>query len=111
MIRAGVNPAETCDASDGQTALCIAAEFGQLEMVKLLVSNGAPTGTSVSPAETTDLWLASAKGRTDVVDFLLSLSTSQLNKKDSNGRSPYAIAKINKHEECARLLLKKGAIH
>ena len=49
LIFAGADPS-TCDASDGQTAVSIAAEFGNLKVMQVLVQEGANTGTMLVSA-------------------------------------------------------------
>lgn len=113
LIFAGADPA-TCDASDGQTAVSIAAECGNLQVMQVLVEEGAKTGTSLTTptgATNADLWLASSKGHASVVQWLLCQPGVEVNRPGSDGTTattPYQVARSAGHHDAAELLRLHG---
>jgi ankyrin repeat protein len=94
-------PADAKLPPNNGTALHLAAEEGELEMVKWLVAKKLDL-TSTDSAGWTPLLRASAAGRTDVVKFLLAQG-AQL---DDNALFPAA---ANGHVALVELLLESGA--
>ena len=82
---------------DGETALMLASSEGHLEMVKLLVENGADY--------TNALRLASREGHLEVVKYLLE-NGADVNIKNKNGNAALDLAKI---EDIKEVLRKAGA--
>lgn len=96
---------------DGETALILSAWYGSPEIVDLLLKNGA-----VVNARDKEGFTAVAKASSlgigrhfEIVESLISAS-ADLNLKTKEGLSPYILAKIQGHEELAKVLLKAGAI-
>jgi uncharacterized protein len=98
----------------GLTLLGIAAHYGQYEVVKTLVKNGAqinalshsklsfiPKNTALHAA------IAGAKS-IEVIDFLLTHGANP-NISDSEGHTPLHIAAFEGNASIAELLMKNGA--
>lgn len=64
-------------AGDEKSALMIAAEEGNLELVKLMVKNGADVNATDEDGVTA-LQFAAKNDNTDVVEFLMGLGTSKM---------------------------------
>ena len=95
--------------SDGATALTIAADGGQLEIVKILIDQKADVDKVDKNG--TALMLATLKGHTDIVKYLLE-EGAQVNLTNEWGNTAlsYAIIADKKDNvEVVKLLLEKGA--
>ena len=112
MVKKAVKKGAKIDKKDiaGQTALIYAADGGQLEVVKYLVSQGADVNASSGKhGRGTALIYAAANNHTEIVSFLLE------NGANINAVTPYqketAIlwATAMGHKEMVELLLEKGA--
>ncbi len=90
------------------TPLLIAVSEGNVEMVTLLVSNGANvnqlTGGGVTP-----LGLASQLGRKDIVEILLKSKTADVNGISTLGATPLHEAAKAGHRDVAEILIQQGA--
>jgi ankyrin repeat protein len=99
----------------GETPLFFACFVGYLDIVKLLVDNGAIVDISNNDGET-PLIYAVKKGYSFIVEYLVQKSTN-LNEQDINGNTALMLACIlgrkapNKDEyvKCAKLLIDAGA--
>lgn len=98
----------------GLTLLGIAAHYGQYEVVKTLVKNGAQINAishsklSFIP-QNTALHAAIAGAKSiEVIDFLLT-NGADPNINDSEGHTPLHIAAFEGNTSIAELLLKNGA--
>ncbi len=91
----------------GDSPLGLAAELGNVEIVKALVEAGCNVewGGFVEPSP---LCLAAFKGSTNVVQFLIE-KQAKLNSKDANGSTPLMSAAANGHLEIVKLLSEAGA--
>lgn len=89
----------------GQTPLWWAAENGHVEMVKLLLDEGADVASANKDGRTL-LIAASSKGQADVVRLLLATGRVNADLKDSEfGRTPLSWAAANGREAVVQLLL------
>ena len=93
--------------ADGRTPLMIAAQYGKLQAVTLLIGKGA------SPSlEDNDGWnslhCASFNGNTVIIDTLLSYGVD-IESKTWSGETPLMIARRRGHTEAVTYLLSKGA--
>ena len=70
LIRAGVD-VNKVDSDYGYTPLYLAAERGHIDIVKLLINNGANISEKSSDGETPLYWVA-REGYVDIVKLLLS---------------------------------------
>ncbi|KAI3327358.1 hypothetical protein HD806DRAFT_391073 [Xylariaceae sp. AK1471] len=85
-----------------------AAENGYVEIVELLLDNGADIAVTNIDGWT-PLVAASTKGHIDVVRLLLDTGKMDANSKDNNSRTPLSWAAEKGHETMVKLLLEKGA--
>jgi ankyrin repeat protein len=92
-------------SAHGDTALNFAALGGNLEIVKLLVENGAPVSTSTGWAP---LHYAAFENRPEVIKYLIAKGAN----KDAlapNGYTPLMLAARNGHLDAAIVLLYADA--
>ena len=103
--RAIVNEETTLDGFQQQTPLMLATQKGNLQIVKLLLENGA----SVDKQEEvlTPLMFASNRGDLEIVKLLLENGANV--DKESNGFTALFFASQNGHLEIVKLLLENGA--
>ena len=98
---------DACDA-DGWTLLCLAAFYGQVETMRVLLDHGA----SVNAA--TDIWsplrAAADRGRCQAADLLLDRG-ADVNARNKYNKSALTSAGLNGHCDMIRLLLRRGAVY
>lgn len=101
-----LSPATNLDARNaaGETALMYAALYGDLEIVKLLVSKGA----SFNHPGWTPLHYAASGGQTSVIEFLLERS-AYIDAPSENGTTPLMLAARQKQVSAVQLLVREGA--
>ncbi|ESN91081.1 hypothetical protein HELRODRAFT_182236 [Helobdella robusta] len=99
------NPEENLGASliqevdeEGYTALHYAARYNQIDVMKLLVENGADVNVKQKQDEVCPLHLACRYNGYDAVKFLLE-QQAELNSKDVKGRSPLHYATRKGHAQ------------
>ena len=91
----------------GITLLIIASGLGHVEVVKLLLENGADVNTN-NDIGISALMAASSKGFVKVVKLLLEKG-ADVNAKNDDNLTALIIASQTGHTEVAELLLEKGA--
>ena len=91
----------------GWTPLARASLKGHLDVVRLLLQNGA-TAESRDNDGSTPLIFASGEGHLDVVHLLLQ-SGATVDSRNNYGWTPLAPASQNGHADVVRLLLQSGA--
>ncbi|MCD4783719.1 MAG: ankyrin repeat domain-containing protein [Candidatus Eremiobacteraeota bacterium] len=92
---------------DGWTPLYVAISWGEIEMVKLLIDNGADVNAKNKGI--TPLHGAAIGGKTDSVMLLID-NGADVNAKDKKyGSTPLYDAAINSNLEIAKILLDNGA--
>lgn len=105
LLKSGANP--NIPTTDGDTPLRVASKSGYINMVKLLIKNGAKishTGNSV-----TNIWSAACEENTDIVKLLIK-SGADINEKNlDNGQTALDCAKESDFSELVKLLIKNGA--
>src|ERR1700688_2645825 len=89
----------------GTPPLVLASTFGDLDMVKSLISEGVDP--SATPGDTA-LMVASRFGFADIVEVLLDAG-AQIEMQDQRGATALIIAAENSHATIAKLLLARGA--
>lgn len=96
-------------SGDGFTALHIASYFGNLEVVELLLENGADVNkTAMNGSELSALQSAVSRGHKNVVSILLEYGANP-NSKMVGGFTPLMSAAALGFEDTVDLLLKYGA--
>jgi ankyrin repeat protein len=94
---------------DGYGPLHLAAEFGQVEVARLLLGRGAdPNGVSLNALRAAPLHCAIAAGHRDTAGLLLALGASP-NAIQSGGVTALHLAVRNGDEAIVDMLLLRGA--
>ena len=104
-IRAGINV--NAKDRDGSTALMIASERGDAEVVKLLLENGADPNAGDTSGYTA-LMFASYSGDLEIAKLLVKKG-ADVNARDKDGWTALMFASIEKKTEVADFLRKHGA--
>ncbi|CAB3258050.1 unnamed protein product [Arctia plantaginis] len=92
----------------GQTALFVAIMQNNLEIVKILIDNGASLSI-VLPDHQTVLHIAARYGYTDILEYLLNHENRIISTlMTANRCPPITYAVINNYPDCVRILLSKG---
>jgi ankyrin repeat protein len=98
--------------ANGRTPLSLAAEQGNLNLVKLLLNTGANISTRDNRYGLSPLHWAAFEGRKSTVEFLLERG-ADVNISDSSGTTSYctalSVAAARGHKEIVKLLLENGA--
>jgi ankyrin repeat protein len=93
---------------NGYTALCIASQVGELEVVTELIELGADIEATCAGGKWTALMGAASAGRTRVVERLVQAG-AQVNAQDKDGTTALCLAVLGNHTEVIELLLDAGA--
>ena len=91
------------------TKLQLAATYGDLEGLRILLARGAPVDETVDIA-VTPLHLAARYGHTEVIEALVGAGAS-LSARDEDGDTPLHIAAVYGKEEAVAVLCAAGASH
>jgi ankyrin repeat protein len=95
---------------DGDTALNLAALYGHLDCVKLLLEKGCQLDAANEEDGSTALHNAAAGGFLEMVQLLLEKSTATaVNALDEDNETPLHTAARGGHVEVVKLLLERGA--
>jgi serine/threonine-protein phosphatase 6 regulatory ankyrin repeat subunit B len=95
--------------SDGKTALMLASQHGQIEIVEYLVRIGAEVQTS-NPYGWTALMFASYRGHDDVVRWLLNAGAERtLNARNQDGETALTLSAETGNLRVVVLLAESGA--
>ena len=110
---AEVNPPEYKDTTTNcfvapTTPLHLAARDGELEIVKILVENGARINIRNREGET-PLYLAASRGRNEVTEYLLDKGAFVSCPENNMNRTGLHNAVINGYTPIVDMLLEKGA--
>lgn len=90
----------------GYTSLALAIKGGFLDLVKLLIDNGA-SPNAINNAGQSPLFLACWHNRPAIVQMLLD-AKADVNLPDQRGWTPLMISAYHDFEEVAGLLLRHG---
>jgi len=110
-LKAELDEGRDIDSRDaaGQTALMYAAETGQMEVVKYLVSNGADVNArSKGIGRGTALIYAASSNRLVVMEYLIERG-AEVNAMTQARETALFWAAANGHTEAIKILLKNGA--
>ncbi|KAJ3113108.1 hypothetical protein HDU96_003783, partial [Phlyctochytrium bullatum] len=104
-----VNPNTEIDEG-GSTLLSLAAEFGRVDVTRLMLSHGADINVRCRTAGRSPLHLAAKLGHLDVVRVLLEQG-ADVDCTDSQNSTPLILAAYARKESLAiaQLLIEKGA--
>ena len=95
----------------GDTALIIAAKYGNDQTAKILINHGANLNIK-NDRGVTALAIASSNGYIKVVELLLASSRLNcLNEQDNNGNTPLHLAAMYGHFDVVKMLLDHGALN
>lgn len=92
----------------GQTPLTVAAFFGHLDIVDLLLKNGADVNARERDSRETALMEASDAGHSDIVALLLK-NGADVHIRNGNGQTALHLAIKEDHRKILPLLLAAGA--
>ena len=102
----------TCSAMTigrGRTAICVAIDRGNVDMVKVLIDHGADI-MDIDQTGSTAIHKAFEAGHYEIASLLFSYGPADAaSQTDTFGRSALDIAVENNHVELARLALQNGA--
>lgn len=91
-----------------QSSLAVAALYGHIRVVNVLIEHGADTDLPIGGYKETPLILASGEGRIKTIKALLSAG-ADINIKSADGRTALIEAAGNGHTEVVNILLRAGA--
>merc|ERR1719367_2733778 len=93
----------------GSHAAYMAAQEGNLKILKFLVQNAPDVVDLKGYKGITPLVVAAKKGHFKVVKYLISKPNVDIDSQDIFGRTALIWASYNNHEKIVQMLLKKGA--
>ncbi|XP_067668335.1 ankyrin repeat domain-containing protein 50-like [Haliotis asinina] len=91
-----------------RTPVMVAAEHGYKTVVELLVNHGADLSLREQSGSNI-LHSACYRGRFDVVKYVLSLNTVDINSRGWKKRTPVMVAAVQGYKEVVELLVEHGA--
>jgi ankyrin repeat protein len=106
LLEKGADPNDR-EESRGRTPLHMAAEYGDIELVDLLIRYRADVNAP-DRDRNTPLHYAVMRGHKHVAEFLLK-NRANSNAQNKDGRTPLHIAALNNNIELVQLLLRYGA--
>ena len=106
LLQAGA-PADTQSTVDGATALYLAASFGRMPIVHLLLNAHANTELSLS-RRGTPLMNAVEHRNSEAVEALIAAGAN-IHTTDSNGLTPLHVAASHGKTKIVQILVKNGA--
>jgi hypothetical protein len=108
LLNKGADPNSWNSSNDGgQHALCVAAGYGHLGIVKMLLNAGADVDNHDSQ-KCTALHTAVRHGNDEIVTMLV-LAGADVNARDQRDETPLMMAFSGKHASTVALLLAAGA--
>ena len=111
-IKAELEGGRDIDSRDaaGQTALMYAAENGQMDVVRYLISNGADVNAQAKDffLRGTALIYATSSNRLDVIEYLIE-NGADVNATTKNKETALFYAAARGYKKAVEILLKNGA--
>lgn len=111
LVEAGVDI--NYQDENGETALHHAARLGHVQCVKTLLAGSDTQQADVELAEKTYGWtplfVAAVEGKTEVVEVLLEMSGSEVDKVDFSGWTATEHAALRGHLDISRILVARNA--
>lgn len=108
LLKNGADPKQQFKVKDGKLGcMDIAAQEGELEVIKLLADAGADVDQKGLVGHT-PLRIAARNGRTDVVAYFISKGCD-INTQGNDGATPLEAAASKGHMEIVQMLVEKGA--
>ena len=98
------------DYTFGRTPLSLAAEYGAVDVAKLLLETDEVDVNSKELSYRTPLSLAAEHGREGVVKLLLETGEVNVNSKDIRGWTPLSLAAKGGQKGVVKLLLETGEV-
>jgi ankyrin repeat protein len=111
IVKTELDEGRDIDSRDaaGQTALMYAADTGQMEVVKYLVTNGADVNAqSKGFGRGTALIYAAASNRLEIMEYLIERGAN-VNAMTGNKETALFWAAAQGHIDAIKILLKNGA--
>ena len=93
---------------NGQTALHVAVQQGNIDAVRFLIGNDAAIETLDATVGRTPVNIAAGEGRIEIVNLLLAHG-AEVNTRDIDGRTPLYSAALQGHIEVVERLIAVGA--
>lgn len=111
LVEAGVDI--NYQDQNGETALHHAARLGHVQCVRVLLEGSDTQETDVELAENmygwTPLFVAAVEGKTEVVEVLLEVGGSEVDKLDISGWTATEHAALRGHLDISRILVARNA--
>jgi ankyrin repeat protein len=107
LLRHGADPARS--TAHGSTSLHIASFFGHQAAVRLLLGHPRTDLLAKDQKGTDALICAAGNGHAEIVQMILAHERADVNARKHDGATPLFVACHRGSEDCARLLLSRGA--
>ena len=98
----------TTATEDHSTGFLLAARYGNLEIVKILLEKKADVNATDSNEGMTPLMRACLSGHIDIIEFLLNHNVN-INIKDNDGWTALMLATVEGYNTITQILIDKGA--
>ena len=110
MIDSGKSFDFNAKSNRGESALSVAAVYGQEAVVQLLIKQDDIDINSKDKWGQTPLSFAAERGHEVVIRLLIERDGVEIDSKDEQGQTPLSIAAENGHEAMVRLLIERDDI-
>lgn len=103
LLEAGVVAAEALKPTDGRSAVFVAAQHGQVDVVRVLLAHGGDPNRARTTDRATPLFIAAQVGRLDIVRVLLEFG-ADTSIATTHQATAVSVAQEQGHLEVSRLL-------